>query len=580
MFVVLTSAQCLVEIALVLDQSLKVLECGTEYVQWANMFRAKLLVPPPLDGAESAICSSNLSYTGMFLALHDKYFDKKAEWRVKLEDGSTVMDDWHYRKVYNRGTMRKSRRLSKKNLNLQELPSVYNDGSVGYVAADIKASRHLTVTKSDATHIHNIKDIVDVLYNVSNTISKRLQQEYSKMAETKVTEWTCSYCRCENKVIHCDSRRQVPFTKCRCCGSGKEQEQSLQTTSAPFRNHIDLNTRIETEWNALMEEIEQNPKGHQCGQYIDSCPMIQKFFLMMKYYHIHIGKGVVDLDDAKEYQVDNMSDLVENLQGLSLTKMVDMFEHISTVHRNSTLFDHFIKAIGKCEDGAECDILLRNRRRIRPERSEEILDAVEQQTLSLFAKWHSFFFHPQFKDNGPGPSSLDDQQFLMRSFSGKYVDYRFGVWIDYTAHSPSFESMKQEMMENEVYSMTSNQWQSTLMQALTHLDSGKLQVDQRYTAKLTDKRYGIESGQKIGIENIVAILIYCNYTELQARFSETFRRVQDDDTEEMIAERHCNNYYWLGRCVCSPPPKGHSPLHHDVIFLDRCTLQSIFTERK
>ena len=402
---------------------------------------------------------------------------------------------------------------------------------------------------------------------------------------TKTTEWTCSYCRSENKAIHYNGRRQIPFAKCRCCGSDKEKEAQMRTRPAPFENLTDLNARIETEWNALIEDIEKNQKQNQCGgQYIDSCPMIQKFVLMMKYYHIHIGKEVVDLDDAKEYQVDNVSDLVENLRGLSLTKMVDMFGHIATVHCDSTVFDHFIDCIGKCEDGAECDILLRNRRRIRPQRSEKMLDAVEQQTLSFFSKWHSFLFHPQFEDNGPAPSSPDDQEFLIRSFSrrfsGKYVDYGFGVWIDYTAHSPSFESMKEEMTENEICPMTSNQWQSTLMQALTHLDSEKIKADGKYTAKRTDKRYGIESGQKIGIENILAIMIYCNYTDLQTKFSETFRRVQDDDTEEMIAERHCGNYYWLGRCVRSPPPKGHSPFHHGVIFVERCTSQSIFTESK
>ena len=384
--------------------------------------------------------------------------------------------------------------------------------------------------------------------------------------ETSSREWTCSYCRFENKVIHWNARKQVPNAKCRCCGSGKDKKVSLRITSTRFGDPIDLDVRIQTEWDELIAEIERNPKDNQCdagGVMIDSCPMIQKFFLMMKYYHIHIGKTVVGMDDKEEYCIERMTDLVENLQRLSLIGLVDMFEHISTVHRDPATFEYFSENIGKCDEGDECPLLLRNGERSRvQQRSERGLDAVEEHTLSLFVKWHSFLYHSQFEANDTDLLSMDELEIatqcsfpavmpIMRSCSSKYVDYGFGVWIDYTARGPSFECMKEEMIENEIYSVTLNQWQSTLMDALTHLDSEKIKVDGKYTAKRTDKRYGIESGQNIGIENILAILIYCNYTDLQARFSETFRCLQDDDADEIIAETHCNNYYWFGRYVGS-----------------------------
>ena len=318
--------------------------------------------------------------------------------------------------------------------------------------------------------------------------------------ETNSREWRCSDCRFENKVIHWNARKQVPVAKCRCCGANKDEAVPMPLTSVPFEKTVDLDMRIKTEWDELILDIEQNPKGNQCdagGVMIDSCPMIQKFFLMMKYYHIHIGKAVVDMDDKEEYCIKRMTDLVENLQGLSVIRLVDMFEHISTVHRDQATFDHFIEGIGKCDEGDECPTLLRNRERSHAQRLEESSDAVEQQTLLFFAKWHSFLFHPRFVDNVVD-SDFPEEQKSADKWSAEYVDYRFGVWIDYTAHSPSFECMKEEMMENEIYSLTLEQWQSTLMDALTHLDSDKVKMKDRYTAKRKDTRYGIEKGQKIG----------------------------------------------------------------------------------
>ena len=392
--------------------------------------------------------------------------------------------------------------------------------------------------------------------------------------EASVREWSCSYCRCENTAIHLNGRRTMPRTKCRCCGSMSDVRSSMRTTAAvddllPLKPS-NLDQQIVDEWEKLLDDIDDHPNENQCdgsdGLIIDSCPMMQKLFLMMKYYHIYIGKEICDLNDLHHGHIDSMSGLIENLRSISLIELENMFEHISTVHRTPAMFEHFIEGIGHCSDGDYCDIEQRNRGRIPFKRSnialdDAPLDAVEQHTLSFFAKWHSFLFHPAFEDNLTDFTSSDKARIaktsntilanLSRRFSRRYFDYRFGVWIDYTAHSPSFESMREEMVGNETYPMTLGQWQNTLMNALTHLDSDKIKVEKRYIAERADEQYGIEVGQQIGIENIVAILIYCNYTNLQARFSETFRKIQDDDTDEMIVERHCHNYYWFGRCVLS-----------------------------
>ena len=402
--------------------------------------------------------------------------------------------------------------------------------------------------------------------NLTRQLLQGRQQKAELIISDGQKDWTCTRCRFQNGFSHWNNRKQSPVAICRLCGSNRDESEVMSITSdndkVPPEESIVLDQRIVQEWDDLLRDIEHSPTNNHChGEgfwIVDSCPIIQKFFLMMKYYHIHIGKTVVDMDDAAKYQIDSMTNLVEGLQDLSLIALINMFEHISTKHRDPQTFDHFIDNIGPCSGGVQCSPLSQDRGRRfmsgthkdtqRPKhmRDEERMDVVERHTLSFFRKWHSFLFHPKFENNA-GASSLigaEENENKETESGSKYIDYRFGVWIDYTVNTPFFDSMKEEMMENEIYSMTADQWQTTLMKALTHLDSDKIR---KYTAKQTDEKYGIVEGQDIGIENVVAILIYCNYTDLQSRFSETFRGMQDDDTDEMIVKRHCHNFYWLGR---------------------------------
>ena len=374
--------------------------------------------------------------------------------------------------------------------------------------------------------------------------------------ETNSAEWKCPICRCENKVVYWNDRKQVPSAKCRCCGSSKQKADDMQTTRVidPMKPNVD--EKIVKEWDELIKDIEQNPNDNKCdvggSLIVDSCPELQKLFFIMKYYHIFMGKKVVGMDDAEEYRIDSIGDLVDNLQGLSLTALIDIFEHVATVHRDEAIFEYFAEGIGKCQAEADCDIMQSIYCRLGSQRSryeveENKVDAAERYRLSHFAKWHSFLFHRKCEYTEEETQEIPRTQSLSRSVSQKYDDYGFGVWIDYTAQSPFFDSLKEEVIGNEIHQMTQDQWQDTLMEAQKHLESDKIIVERQYTAKRTDERYGIEKGQDIGIENIIAILVYCNYTDLQARFNETFRKMLVDDTDEMIAERHCRNYYWLGR---------------------------------
>ena len=576
----------------------------------------------------SNILRNSSSIRRAFIEIFDKYIGARATWEVRLGSESEDKILRYYRRLdYQKrnSVLQHHRRAvhapSASSMQL-ELPPLTASNSAGQrknivkslidavnllmkevsgiLEASFKKFRETAVKYVHCVRVHRIRflSVFGVIgFNIPQEFNlwfmdlDEQQREYMHMAErvrqrnktmncifelerqSSCREWTCMYCKSENRIIHWNNRIQIPSDKCRCCGSSEDKKDTMRTTRSHSNGNfvfpIKLDERIVKEWNDLIQDIEQNPEDNKCdgpdSVIVDSCPMIQKLFLMMKYYHIYIGKEVVDLDDKDEYRIDNITDLVEGLKNVSLIDLQDIFEHVSTVHRDPATFEHFMEGIGKCEDGDICQKVLHKRgrnaiamagarTRIRNGDETEV-DSVEMLTLSFFHKWHLFLFHPNIEEFTAESDTTADGKIvkklrmhsLKRPVSQKYVDYGFGVWIDYTAHSPSFECMKEEMIGNEICSIALRQWQNTLMNAVTHLESDKIKVKAQYTAKKTDEKYGIEIGQEIGTENIVAILIYCNFTDLQARFSETFREMHGDDTDETIIDRHCRNYYWLGR---------------------------------
>ena len=70
---------------------------------------------------------------------------------------------------------------------------------------------------------------------------------------------------------------------------------------------------------------------------------------------------------------------------------------------------------------------------------------------------------------------------------------------------------------------------------------------QSISAISSDWKYGIEKGDTIGIEHILAITFYCNFDDLQKQFTQTYRAKNKDEPSEDIVDKHCKNFYHFGR---------------------------------
>ena len=58
--------------------------------------------------------------------------------------------------------------------------------------------------------------------------------------------------------------------------------------------------------------------------------------------------------------------------------------------------------------------------------------------------------------------------------------------------------------------------------------------------------YHIRFGHHLGIEHVLALHLYCGYTDLCEKFRKTYRG-RYDEKEEDIQRKHYSRFYWLGR---------------------------------
>eukprot|EP01084_Bolivina_argentea_P072844 132241_1 len=442
--------------------------------------------------------------------------------------------------------------------------------------------------------------------------------------------------------------------------------------------HLDEN--IVSEWEKMLIEINTNKEDNTCegadSEYIDSCPQIQQLFFVMKCYNYYLGKQC-KCDEVKykknpnlqkiNYNIVSMAELVNHLEDLNLQKLLDMYQHVSTIHFEPDMFDFFEDTLGKCKGGRHCKPLSRNNGRrggynmnnddindtnnnrnrnrtnndIDEDKKEEekytpfrplrrvatVSNAVsyldsngkrvtseERITLSYLDKWHSFLFHPNVKqkqnividkdDDDDDDEEEDDEDEVIQSSdtvmslgnnSNKFVTdasnygslskvvstkmnllknnnkgksyddiddiehknniddvinedeldeetyyaYIFGQQIEYHTLSPHFVCMKQELIGNDIHTITENIWDDTLAKALLCLEMESVHLKYVANDHGNHKKYGVKKGELIGIDNVIAILFYCNFDDLQNIFSKTFRKMESDDTIQSSIERHC-----------------------------------------
>eukprot|EP01083_Nonionella_stella_P223637 796810_1 len=123
----------------------------------------------------------------------------------------------------------------------------------------------------------------------------------------------------------------------------------------------------------------------------------------------------------------------------------------------------------------------------------------------------------------------------------RYYDFGYAYYYGYkgeqnhedsVAVSPKHSSLKEELLQNYVATLSAAQFNDTYQKCAIHFKS-------KYNHKLRNS-----TKQDMAYEHIFAILAHCNYDLLQSEFNKTYRKHDENESMESTQKRHSSFYYF------------------------------------
>ena len=110
-----------------------------------------------------------------------------------------------------------------------------------------------------------------------------------------------------------------------------------------------------------------------------------------------------------------------------------------------------------------------------------------------------------------------------------------------------YQDLKDEALHNRCCSLSLFQWKMVIKKAQIKLEEwNKSSKTRKLQCRVSwwEIPYGITKGTTISLSHIIAILMYCNYTEASYQFSRTFRKVTPFESDRVLKGRHSEFSIW------------------------------------
>eukprot|EP01084_Bolivina_argentea_P213257 362243_1 len=143
-------------------------------------------------------------------------------------------------------------------------------------------------------------------------------------------------------------------------------------------------------------------------------------------------------------------------------------------------------------------------------------------------------------------SKTDDaHQMASAMFDGGQPVLLDGSNINEWYISKKFYNLKAELTNNPLCNIPASYYIELITAASTHIKSD-LVKSMICPRKGSAACYDMQPDQLIDLNHLIAIMVYCNCTQLQRAFSETYRHKDKYESDSDMKDRH-RNYYYLGR---------------------------------
>eukprot|EP01084_Bolivina_argentea_P095071 170917_1 len=299
----------------------------------------------------------------------------------------------------------------------------------------------------------------------------------------------------------------------------------------------------------------------------------------------------------------NEYDMNESMSKYSPSKITDDFDHMLQYHDSEKEFDAIHGLLNTKThvhaNGNDCPIYNRHTLRRRNININVRTDTNERnfKTNNVLDKIHTFYYHSynisvnsfeneeiNGEDNGYNKfnSNLDHQLNANNVINDVYsFGQRFEYRMNYETETkeewfiePIYSSFKDELLKNKMCNISND---------IYNHEYNKCKVFMKC------KRWKILNNRNIrrelSFEHIFSLLIYCNCTKYQYKWSETFRKIPNDETDESLKRRHSYFYFsskYLTTLVEEFGSKlidsnnKNTPFYHGVsaiVFFDRTITQ-------
>eukprot|EP01084_Bolivina_argentea_P054900 100676_1 len=176
-----------------------------------------------------------------------------------------------------------------------------------------------------------------------------------------------------------------------------------------------------------------------------------------------------------------------------------------------------------------------------------IEEKTEKNTVLQYSWGMRYFYWDYYKNN---PEVYDERQNDGFNHYRKVANkgYTLGDWY----FEAKFKTLKEEMLYNSICTIDISQWDALYLKAMIKFQS-------TYAAQFMCRKgcpafsredthfyFGKQEGEEIKLKHLIAVMIYCNFDILSTRFSETFRRIPMNESDESLKTRH-SNYVHLAK---------------------------------
>eukprot|EP01084_Bolivina_argentea_P223309 377861_1 len=292
-------------------------------------------------------------------------------------------------------------------------------------------------------------------------------------------------------------------------------------------------------------------KEHHDGL-IEECPAIQRVDMVLDGFH-QLTEQLSSTNNVYPYP---MRLYLSSLAHYSATTFHDDVNHIAT---------HKIQHPIRCNKKS----CIHLKRATRDRHSEQDQNLQRKKELFNTQNYDDFIFISMLDRahvilrHGTKSVEFEFKEDLARIEINKIPTYSTGTFIEYHTLKPLFSNLYEELTRHKKHAITAEQFDSELEVSKIFLKNIK---PNQWRSCKGDEKYGIKLNEKIHIENVLAIKFYCNYTALCGEFRRSYRAHQND-TDQDVIQRHCNDHYWLGRFLTTAIEFwGQIPGKNDVVY--------------